>query len=138
MTRFDPNSLTMPGMVMGTISYMSPEQLSGEEADERTDIISLGVMVVEALTGSRPFSGRTYTEVLTSILHKPYYLAGSQKEVAALERVLQKCLAKDRGRRYASVAEMQEELIPAIKAYSRLRAPPGAKEEGQSAPFSTG
>jgi serine/threonine-protein kinase len=116
------NSLTAPGLVMGTISYMSPEQFSGEEVDERSDIFSLGVMVVEALTGSRPFSGRTYTEILTSILHKSYHLTGSEKATAVLDQVLQKCLAKDRKQRYASVAELQRELIPAIEAYLRFAA----------------
>ena len=47
---------------MGTFGYMSPEQVSGEEVDERSDIFSLGVMVVEALTGRRPFVGRTSAE----------------------------------------------------------------------------
>jgi len=109
-------------MMMGTISYMSPEQLSGEEVDERSDIFSLGVMFVEALTGSRPFCGRTHTEVLTSILHKSYHLNDGKKESAWLDKVLQKCLAKDRKQRYATVAEMQEELIPAIEAYPRFEA----------------
>jgi eukaryotic-like serine/threonine-protein kinase len=49
----DPNTLTIPGVVMGTISYMSPEQLTAEEVDERSDIFSLAVMLVEILTGSR-------------------------------------------------------------------------------------
>jgi serine/threonine protein kinase len=129
----DPNSLTVPGMVMGTINYMSPEQLSGEEVDERSDIFSLGVMVVEALTGSRPFSGRTYTEVLTSILHKSYHLTGSEKEVTALDQVLQKCLAKDRGQRYVKVAELQQELIPVIEGYSRFAASQVAQDETQGA-----
>lgn len=129
----DPNSLTAPGTVMGTISYMSPEQLSGEEVDERSDIFSLGVMVVEALTGSRPFSGKTYTELLTSILHRSYHLKGSEKEVARLDQVLQKCLAKDREQRYAKIAELQQELIPAIEACSRFA--PIAHNENQTAIF---
>ena len=132
----DPTSLTVPGMMMGTINYMSPEQLSGEEVDERSDIFSLGVMLVEALTGGRPFSGRTHAEVLTSIIHKSYHLKDSRNASAALDRVLQKCLAKDPKRRYATVSEMQEELMPAIEMYSQLEKRPLDKNE--SANFRAG
>src|SRR5262249_22007757 len=65
----DPNTLTVKGAVLGTLGYMSPEQLMGEEADERSDIFAVGVLVVEALTGQRPFHGKTHTGLLKSILH---------------------------------------------------------------------
>ena len=107
--------LTTPGSVLGTLGYMSPEQLTGEEVDERSDIFSLGVMVVEALTGHRPFSGRTYPELVSAILHEPYHLEGTREEVHRLDGVLQKCLAKDRAERFGSMAEMQKELIPALE-----------------------
>jgi hypothetical protein len=107
---------TTPGMVMGTIGYMSPEQLTGEAVDERSDLFSVGVMVVEALTGRRPYSGKIYTELLSSILHGSFHLDGS-KEAERLDAVLQKCLAKDRESRFSSAAEMQTELIPAIREY---------------------
>jgi eukaryotic-like serine/threonine-protein kinase len=107
--------LTRPGSVIGTLGYMSPEQLTGEEVDERSDIFSLGVMVVEALTGDRPFSGRTYPELVSAILHEPFHLEGSREEVHRLDGVLQKCLAKDRAERFGSIAEMQKELIPALE-----------------------
>ncbi len=114
-------SLTAPGMIMGTFAYMSPEQVTGEEVDERSDIFSLGVMVVEALTGQRPFVGRTSAELITAILSAPFHLPGEAPpvgqldEVRQLDDVLQRCLAKDRGQRFASVAAMQQELIPAIE-----------------------
>jgi serine/threonine protein kinase len=73
---------------------MSPEQVMGEEVDERGDIFSLGVMVVEALTGSRPFLGRTSAELMASIVGSPFHLAGVAAEVKQLDSVLQKCLAK--------------------------------------------
>jgi len=111
----NPETLTTPGTVMGTFAYMSPEQLLGEEVDERGDIFALGVMVIEALTGSRPFLGRTSTELIGSILRSPFHLAGEAAEVKRLDSVLQRCLAKDRGQRFVSVSAMQKELIPAIK-----------------------
>jgi len=129
----NPQSLTAPGMIMGTFAYMSPEQLSGEEVDERSDIFALGVMAVEALTGHRPFVGRTSAELITAILSVPFHLPSTifsqlsdaggvtgdevrrLDAVRRLDEVLQRCLAKDRGQRFASVAAMQQMLIPAIE-----------------------
>jgi tRNA A-37 threonylcarbamoyl transferase component Bud32 len=110
----NPQSLTAPGMIMGTFAYMSPEQVTGE-VDERSDIFSLGVMVVEALTGQRPFAGRTSAELITAILSAPFHLPGESPALQQLDEVLQRCLAKDPGQRFASVAAMQQELIPAIE-----------------------
>jgi hypothetical protein len=109
------SSLTARGAIVGTFGYMSPEQLTGEEADERSDIFSIGVMVVEALTGRRPFSGRTHAELLTAVLHGSYHFEGEEEEVRVLDSVLQRCLAKDPAERFASIAETQQELIPAIR-----------------------
>jgi serine/threonine protein kinase len=114
--------LTRPGSLIGTLGYMSPEQLTGEEVDERSDIFSLGVMVVEALTGRRPFSGRTYPELVSAILHQPFHLKSSREEVHHLDEMLQKCLAKDRADRFASVATMHMELISAIERCPPLTA----------------
>ena len=111
------SSLTARGAIVGTFGYMSPEQLTGEEADQRSDVFSVGVMVVEALTGRRPFGGRTHAELLTAVLHGSYHLEGASKESRLLDAVLQKCLAKDPAERYASAAETQRELIPAIRQY---------------------
>src|SRR5262249_53714376 len=100
---------------MGTFNYMSPEQVTGEEVDERSDIFSLGVMVVEALTGRRPFLGRTPAELIAAILSASYHLPGEAPEAQQLDEVLQRCLAKDRGERFASAAAVQQALIPAIE-----------------------
>src|SRR6202030_3305792 len=91
----DPNSLTVTGMIVGTLGYMSPEQLTGNSVDERSDIFAIGVMAVEALTGARPFSGRTPAELLTSLLISTFHLKGESKGIARLDAVLQKCLAPD-------------------------------------------
>ena len=111
---------TTPGTVIGTIGYMSPEQLTGEAVDERSDLFSVGVMVAEALTGHRPFRGSIYTELLRSILHGSFHLERGSKEAERLDAVLQKCLAKDREGRFSSAGEMQRELIPAIREYRSL------------------
>ena len=111
----DPQSLTLPGTVLGTLRYMSPEQLSGEHTDERTDIFSIGVLVAEALTGHHPFLAQTTASMVAAILQEPFHLEGDAPEVRDLDRVLQRCLAKDRAGRFAAVAEMRRELVPAIR-----------------------
>jgi len=85
--------------------------------DERSDLFSVGVMVVEALTGCRPFTGKIYTELLSSILDGSFHLETGSKEAERLDAVLQKCLAKDREGRFSSAGEMQTELIGAIREY---------------------
>jgi serine/threonine-protein kinase len=111
----DPRSLTLPGAVLGTLSYMSPEQLAGQTIDARTDVFSIGVLVVETLTGRHPFRGRTSTAVVAAILHQPFRLEGDGAGVQALDMVLQRCLAKARADRFATVGELRDELIPAIR-----------------------
>ncbi|MGH9940559.1 MAG: serine/threonine-protein kinase, partial [Blastocatellia bacterium] len=106
---------TTPGAVLGTFGYMSPEQLTGAEVDQRSDIFSLGVVVVRALTGRRPFTGKTYQELITAIMRRPYHIPGEAPEAQRLDAVLQKCLAREKDDRFASVAEMRHELIPAIR-----------------------
>ncbi|HKF54228.1 MAG TPA: serine/threonine-protein kinase, partial [Blastocatellia bacterium] len=108
-------SLTAPGVIMGTINYMSPEQLAGDEVDERSDIFALGVIIVEALTGSRPFAGATLLELQNAILRRSFNLEGTSPEVVRLDKVLQRCLAKDPRQRYSTVGEVQKDLIPAIR-----------------------
>jgi hypothetical protein len=128
----NPQSLTVPGTILGTLAYMSPEQVMGEEVDERGDIFSLGVMVVEALTGARPFVGRTSAELMASIVGSPFRLAGEVGEIEQLDCVLQKCLAKDRAQRFVSVAAMRQELIPAMERCPPFPAAPVSSKEMRS------
>jgi tRNA A-37 threonylcarbamoyl transferase component Bud32/GAF domain-containing protein len=111
----NPKNLTLPGTVLGTLHYMSPEQLTGQEVDERTDIYSIGVIVVEALTGFRPFPGKTPEELLTAILQRPFHMEGTSHHAQMLDSILQKCLAKNPMGRYASAANLQKDLIPAVR-----------------------
>jgi hypothetical protein len=107
--------VTTPGAVIGTFGYMSPEQLTAGVVDERADIFSIGVMVVEVITGGRPFDGGTYHELLTNILSSSYHLPGETPEVRQLDEILQSCLAKASSLRFASAAELQAKLIPALR-----------------------
>ncbi len=98
---------------------MAPEQLTGGVVDERSDLFSLGVITVEALTGRLPFSGKTHHELLTSTLHQPFAFESGKSEAAALNGALQKSLAKEPKDRFTSAAEMRQELIPAMRQYDR-------------------
>jgi GAF domain-containing protein len=107
-------SVTMAGTTVGTIGYMAPEVLQGGVIDARADIFAVGVMVVETLTGARPFGGQNPHEILTALLQTDYHLAGQSVEIRALDAVVQRCLAKDARDRYESAAALMEELVPAL------------------------
>jgi serine/threonine protein kinase len=91
---------------------MSPEQTLGREADHRTDIFSLGVVMYEMTTGRRPFSGADAGEMRDRILHaQPEAISRFNYDVPAeLERIIRKCLEKDRERRYQSAHELLIDL----------------------------
>jgi serine/threonine-protein kinase len=104
---------TEEGVVLGTVIYMSPEQARGHEADARTDIWSLGVVMYEMAAGCLPFEGATKSEILASILNEkePPPLARYAREVPAeLERIVEKTLRKDRGERYQTAKDMLLDL----------------------------
>jgi eukaryotic-like serine/threonine-protein kinase len=111
----DPHTLTLPGAVLGTLSYMSPEQLTGGPIDARADLFSIGILVAEALTGRHPFPRASPTAVVTAILHDSFHLDGEGRDVRSLESVLQRCLAKRPDDRYRTAADARSELIPAIR-----------------------
>ena len=103
---------TEPGRVMGTIGYMSPEQVRGIELDARTDIWSLGVVLYEMLAGQAPFAGETSSHIGVAILEKepaPPVRYASQLP-ADLQRIVRKTLAKDRDDRYQSARDLLIDL----------------------------
>ncbi|HEX7771894.1 MAG TPA: serine/threonine-protein kinase, partial [Pyrinomonadaceae bacterium] len=94
---------TAPGIIMGTINYMSPEQASAHAVDVRTDVWSTGVLIYEMVAGSMPFSGPTTSHTIVQILEKdPVPLSQVTKEPipAELERIVSKAMAKDPDERY--------------------------------------
>jgi serine/threonine protein kinase/tetratricopeptide (TPR) repeat protein len=103
---------TVPGIVMGTMQYMSPEQVLARELDHRSDLFSLGSVLYEMATGRQPFSGMSASETMDHILHgQPPAMARLNYSVPAeLERIVRKCLEKDRERRYQSVRELLIDL----------------------------
>jgi eukaryotic-like serine/threonine-protein kinase len=107
-----PKVDTAPGLVMGTINYMSPEQARGLAVDARTDIWSLGVMIYEMVTGRQPFEGETASDVMSLILQKePVPLTHSFPGVPGeLERIARKALRKDKEERYQTVKDLLIDL----------------------------
>jgi eukaryotic-like serine/threonine-protein kinase len=103
---------TAYGAVLGTVSYMSPEQAIGRGIDNRSDIFSLGVVLYEMLTARLPFEGETAVEVIDKIIHEePVAVARLNYSVPPeLERVVRKCLEKERDRRYQSTRELLTDL----------------------------
>jgi serine/threonine protein kinase/class 3 adenylate cyclase/tetratricopeptide (TPR) repeat protein len=103
---------TDPGTIMGTASYMSPEQARGLKVDERTDIFSLGIVIYEMVTGTTPFSGETVSDVIASLLtSEPPALASNSSQVSPeLERIVLRALVKDRDKRYQTVNDLLLDL----------------------------
>ena len=103
---------TAVGVILGTVSYMSPEQALGRPVDQRTDIFSLGVVIYEMLAGSLPFDGSSATEVIDRILHQePPALARLDRKIPrAVESIVRKALAKDLTFRYSNARQLQLDL----------------------------
>src|SRR3989441_10780510 len=103
---------TSPGVVMGTVNYMSPEQAMGRETDHRTDIFSLGVVLYEMATGRVPFSGASLTETIDRIAHaQPEAIARFNYNVPPeLEVIIKKALRKNRDERYQSARDLLVDL----------------------------
>jgi Tol biopolymer transport system component len=118
------DQLTEPGMVMGTVAYMSPEQARGERLDARTDLFSFGTVLYEAATGKAAFPGDSQATIIAAVLEKaPTPPRQLRKDVPpSLQAVVHRCLEKDRDRRWQCAADMASELRRIANAPER-RAP---------------
>ncbi|HEX2490454.1 MAG TPA: protein kinase, partial [Blastocatellia bacterium] len=100
--------LTDPGVVMGTVGYMAPEQVRGQETDHRADIFAFGVILYEMLSGQRPFRGDSTIEVMNAILKEEPAEFGetSAKVSPAMEKIIRRCLEKRPERRFQSASDL--------------------------------
>ena len=128
-------SQTEPGMVMGTVGYMSPEQVKGQNADHRSDLFSFGAILYEMLSGKRAFSGETSVETMSAILKQdpPELTETNRTAPPALERIVRHCLEKNPEERFQSARDVAFNLanlseisggstaLRALKAPRRLR-----------------
>src|SRR5262245_35593253 len=124
---------TDPGTMLGTVGYMSPEQVRGQEADHRADIFSFGVILYEMLSGQRAFGGESAIEVMNAILKEdpPELAAMNHRVPQGLERLIRRCLEKQPERRFHSV----HDLGYALEALSTSS---GARLETAAVPTAVG
>jgi len=134
---------TSPGIVMGTVNYMSPEQAMGREVDHRTDIFSFGVVLYEMATGRLPFSGATITETIDRIAHtQPEAIARLNYSIPAeFDVVVKKALRKDRDERYQTIHDLLvdlKELKREVDLSASLeRSTPPASRSSEAIPVSS-
>jgi eukaryotic-like serine/threonine-protein kinase len=117
ISRLDSSALTQTGSVIGTPSYMSPEQCRGEPADARSDLFCVGVVLYELLSGARPFAGRNVTEIALQVMNQP---PADIRTInpglsASLVAVIERAIAKQPEGRFATAAEMAASLRQSVQ-----------------------
>ncbi len=112
VAKLNQGLMTMPGQVLGSPAYMAPEQLSGENADARSDLFSLGVILYSMLTGFRPFQGNSAATVSFKVVNRdPLPVTSFDSEFPAeLDRLVSKAIAKDPDQRYQTGIEMAQDI----------------------------
>jgi serine/threonine-protein kinase len=145
-TAMMPMQHSTPGVVMGTVGYMSPEQAKAKPIDQRSDIFSFGCLLYEASTGHKPFAGDSVVDTLHKIIHDPAPAITDFNRAAPteLQRVIRKCLAKEPEKRYQTIRDAAndlEELLEEMKSLSNIErsvAPATTSSSTSSAPGITG
>ena len=124
-TAMMPVQGSTPGVVMGTVGYMSPEQAQAKSVDQRSDIFSFGCILYETATGRKPFAGDSIVDTLHKVIHDPAPAITDFNPSASpeLQRVIRKCLAKEREKRYQTIRDTAndlEELLEEMKGVSDI------------------
>ena len=106
--RKEQSQLSHAGLIIGTVPYMSPEQLRGEPLDFRTDVFSVGILLYELFSGKNPYKGGSEAETISAILTSPLPPLGlsAARVPPGLNAVIRRCMEKEKGRRYASAGEL--------------------------------
>ncbi len=130
LTAAGTEALTREGTILGTVSYMSPEQAQGKPADARSDVFSLGIVLYELITGLRPFVGSDQVSILAAILRAPAPPcdAINRAAPARMAAIVHRCLEKDPASRFPTASELHDELV----APAPLGARRGARRAGAS------
>jgi tetratricopeptide (TPR) repeat protein len=128
-----PTGLTVDGTLMGTIPYMSPEQIRGQKADQRTDIWAFGCVLFESLTGRRPFDLETASDTFVAILStEPDWSALPEDLPDTTRALIQRCLRKDPKQRLHHIADARIEISDVLRPRAEATASPAAESGGSS------
>ena len=129
----DSGSITAPGVAVGTLGYMSPEQYLGANVDERSDVYSIGVMALETLTGKLQLNAYSFHTQIVEVVRRRFDFAGSAAEHRRLAGCISKSVAIQPGARFSGIPELREEMLPAMRACPPVPGtasvvPPGADQ----------